>query len=378
MLRIKESTISNILFKVLYVFIAIDIVNGAGKVPGILEKLYSLFLATFYALLILSFIISIKRKANLVQGLVLSMMLWQLIVTFTNPSTMSLNMLYQITGWPLLFYIVYDLTKRGKFTLPDLKPFFFLWIAASIYVVYILRTQTFNDMYRTYYLIAAVPFYLYKQDKWKYIRLLSTIAIILITYKRTAFAALFAGLAVYYICDVYIQRKKFQKYKKTFMLVIAIITVGIILYYNFDNLAVIRRMKRIFSDNGSDRFTIWATLLSHYKEQGLLYKLIGNGYEGCRMILNNAFAAAHNDFVEILMDYGAVGVMFLLAFLCTICRYFFLSFKKRLPDTPGFAYIFIVLLFFMLFSFAMWQSILMKLIAIYLAYLIANYKCNIN
>lgn len=359
---------------ILDIFIFFDIFNGAGKVPFFLMAMNSLFLALYCVATYAVFMLVIKQKIDKIQLFVLWMMAWQLSVAMLMQSETSLNMIYQIAGWPLLFVVIYQLTKKKVFVLPTLKYTSLLWISASAYVVYILRTQMFNDIYRIYYLIIAIPFFICLNEKWKYSRLVMISALVILSYKRTGFMALVIAFGMYFLCDISIQKGKSKKVQKVFFLFILSIISITVLYRYGDSMAVIRRLKRMISDNGSDRFVIWSTLMDHFETEEWIYKLVGNGYKSCYLIMNGEFAAAHNDFIEILLDYGLVGLVNHMIFIVLIGKNVINTIKIKAKEASGFTYMFCIWMILMLFSFMTWQSILMKPVAIYFAYMLAKYR----
>lgn len=364
----------NSFFWLLFLFIAVDIVNGAGIVPAIFIRMNSLLLDIFFASLIAIFCKLCLKNMDRIQFFVFLMMIWELCIAFISMNSISASMLYHIISWPLLFCVTYQITKNKNFNLPNLQHIVAVWIIGSIYVVYILRTSTWNDVYRTYYLIFAVPFFMHINKKLKYLYLVAILIIILFTYKRTAFIALVLGIMAYYITYIFVQKKAQKKLFLTiaFLGVLALGYLWIIKYGT--NLAVVRRIQRISSDNGSGRFIIWNQLITCFKEQDFIMKWVGNGYEGCKNLLNHSVAAAHNDFIEILLDYGIIGFANIIVFILIILKYLFKYIKSNAISSCGYAYMVIVTFVLMMVSYLTWQSVLMKLVAIYFAYMIAMYK----
>ena len=359
---------------ILNLFIFFDIINGAGIVHVFFMKMNSLFLALYCIIIYTIFIFALRWKVDKIQLWILWIMLWQLLISMLMQSEISLNMIYQITGWPLLFVIVYHLTRKGRFTLPTLKYTSFLWIFASVYVVYILRTQMFNDVYRTYYLIISIPFFICTKEKWKYSRLFLITIIIALTYKRTGFMALIIAFVMYFWCDMIIQKKQSKKTYKMLLMTI-LLTILILLFNQYgSSIGVLRRLKRISFDNGSNRFTIWKILMDYFTSENLLNKLMGNGYKACYWILEGTFAAAHNDFIEILLDYGMIGLVNHIIFIILVGKKAYKLIKAKISEASSYIYMFTVWIILMLFSFITWQSILMKPVALYFAYMLAKYK----
>lgn len=359
---------------ILNLFILFDIINGAGNVPEFFMVMNSFFLALYCIIIYIFFMFVIKWKVDKIELWVLWIMFWQLLISLLMQKEVSLNMVYQITGWPLLFVIVYQLTKNNKFSLPTLKYTSFLWILASAYVVYILRTQMFNDVYRTYYLIIAIPFFICLRKRWKYSRIILITIIIILTYKRTGFMALLLAFFALFWCNIIIQKKQSKKIYKLLLVIILLTIIVLLLSQYGDSIGVFRRLKRISSDGGSSRFMIWGILIKYFKSENLLNKFLGNGYKSCYYILDGKFAAAHNDFIEILLDYGMIGLANHTIFVILVGKKVYMLIKMKTMEASGFIYMFTIWIVFMLFSFITWQSILMKPIALYFAYMFAKYK----
>lgn len=374
MLVITRKNIVSLLCIILNLFIFFDIINGAGRVHPFFMTMNSLFLALYCMITFATFMLIIKWKMDKIPLFVLWIMVWQLFVAVLMWKEISLNMIYQIAGWPLLFVAVYQLTKNKEFNLPEIKYISLLWIAASAYVIYILRTQMFNDVYRTYYLIISIPFFIGLDKKWKYSRLILITLLIMLTYKRTGFMALVIAFFLYYLCDIYIQKKQTKKIHKIFFGIILLTILMLLLMQYGDGMAVVRRLKRISIDNGSDRFRIWTTLINYFKSESLFHKIIGNGYKSCYYLLDGTFAAAHNDFIEILLDYGIIGLFNHVILVALVGKKVCEFIKIKAIESSGFVYMFFVWIIFMLFSFITWQSILMKPVAMYFAYMIAKFK----
>lgn len=375
MLKFSKKRIWNILYIILIVFIFFEILLGSGAVPTMVAKLVSVFKMSYFAFVIILFFMVIKnKKIDRIVFFVMLIPVWQFYVSIIMGAPLSMNMIYQIFVWPMLFVIVYIMTKDDIFQLPTLKYGSILWMVSSIYVVYILRTRMFNDVYLTYYLILAIPFLVTLKDKCKYIWVAIITIIILFTYKRTGLMCLVMGGAIYLLVNYIIQNKKSKKLRWFFILTLIFIAAIIFINNYMGILPVFRRMENISEDNGSDRFVIWNYLITTFKNDSLITKLLGHGYTGCNRVLNGVYAAAHNDFVEILLDYGLIGFINHCVYILIIIKNLFGYIKIKANCSSGYAFMIVAWFMLMMFSFVSWQSILMKLIAIYFAYMLARFK----
>ncbi len=90
----------------------------------------------------------------------------------------------------------------------------------------------------------------------------------------------------------------------------------------------------ILSDGGSGRASIWKSGLVQYENSGLLRILFGFGYGGivAEGIYDNT-ATMHNQFIQILVNYGIVGFAI---YMTLLARCFFLIVKNNRKYAGGF------------------------------------------
>ena len=94
---------------------------------------------------------------------------------------------------------------------------------------------------------------------------------------------------------------------------------------------VFSRFSSISEDKGSGRDIVWRNVLDTYSKSPVLEKIIGHGHYSA-IIVNrghNIDLSAHNDFLEVLFDYGIIGlILYLLLHIYLIKRLFFLKRNK--------------------------------------------------
>lgn len=79
-------------------------------------------------------------------------------------------------------------------------------------------------------------------------------------------------------------------------------------------------------DGGSNRLYIYNQLWNAQKNRGLFHWIIGDGYNSvlmskiCTDGLNGANVSAHDDFLEVLYDYGLVGIALYGLFFCQLFK----------------------------------------------------------
>ncbi len=97
------------------------------------------------------------------------------------------------------------------------------------------------------------------------------------------------------------------------------------------------RFQRIQEDRGSGRLDMWAGLWGQYKSWSRINQIGGKGFYAVANILGE-HERSHNDFIEALLAYGAIG------FLANVCFSIYLSVKaagmvlRRHPHAASFAF----------------------------------------
>ena len=223
-----------------------------------------------------------------------------------------------------------------------------------------------------YYSILLLPLMYYDKRRW--LRILMCVLasiVVIISGKRTAF---FILLAVAFIPNL-IPLKNTTKGKKRGLTIWTLFISCIVIYFVIQRISEVmditffQRLSQISEDGGSGRFTTYGLVWNSYKTADPIRKLFGHGFNA--VSLNQvSISSAHNDFLEILYDYGLIGlgvyVVFVIqlimhgvrlykmgsnhfpAYISALCIYFIMSMASHLIIYP--TYIVYLMLVFALSS----------------------------
>lgn len=182
----------------------------------------------------------------------------------------------------------------------------------------------------------------------KIILIITFLAISLLSIKRSIILATLLAMLVYTL--LLVDKKKIIKYIFKIYTVIAI-AIGIFVYQLLEKLVlnnVIFRFKNISEDKGSGRSQVFSTLIDVFLNSDQSRMWFGHGFQGTREYVG---ILAHNDFINILFDFGLIGLFLYLGFIIAIIHVAVKNFNNRIQYRNEYAtYIGTLILFFILSS----------------------------
>lgn len=178
------------------------------------------------------------------------------------------------------------------------------------------ESLTNNEAYNFVTILFLIPFII---KKYKIISALSIcISIYYILYgaKRGAIVC-FAIIILYYLYHYYRNGRISLKY---IFISIAILFAA---YYTFEyvvahNAYLEARLDQTMEGNSSKRDYIIYKILAHYEDSNLLLQIFG---KGTSQSVNYAGNFAHNDWLELLVDNGIIGVLIYFFFFVYLFKY---------------------------------------------------------
>ncbi|MCC2192039.1 MAG: O-antigen ligase family protein [Gemmiger formicilis] len=99
------------------------------------------------------------------------------------------------------------------------------------------------------------------------------------------------------------------------------------------NINIIERMQSLQEDGGSGRTTTYALVWEAFKSSNIVKQVIGHGYNAVYLD-KISISSAHNDFLEVLYDYGAIGLLF---YVLLLFNFIFEAVKLRKAQCESFA-----------------------------------------
>lgn len=224
---------------------------------------------------------------------------------------------FKCFAWPLFFQASYLFIRSDMRLVKSFrKAFFVLALMGGIYFVYALRLKAFE--YQTnmvYFFLLTVPaLLLTPQKRQRYFLLILATFVAFISMKRSMILAfaLFWGLVE--LKDLLSRGKK--KYAIILSVVMIIATYGS--FTVADDLTNGRLIERLNSEDKANgdvtngREAIYLVTIEMINSSSLDHLILGNGHNAVRhdSIMEKS---AHNEFLEIIYDYG---VIILLIYIC--------------------------------------------------------------
>lgn len=221
--------------------------------------------------------------------------------------------------WIAVFALSYWSGYKNPFLLERLG-----WMGLAVPIVFVLfagvRTHI-NEIGWTesvtmaYYALFLLPFVLLLHNKtirWVFVAII--FATLLLSSKRGGFIAFFLALIVYAVVEWQMAGKGDPK---RVLLILGSVILAMAFYYFFtsftkaNNLAMLDRLENLANDDGSGRPDVWACVWRMILASDPMSLLIGHGF-------NTVYRAspmglsAHNDFLEVIYDYGLIGFLLYL------------------------------------------------------------------
>ena len=284
---------------------------------------------TFYAMVLLCGAWSFVRKRIAVDSTIL------LFLCFTTATLIStaLGVPTDIAVWRQLIHLTFFAASFVVSCIATdavgiwhcqrfLKLPFWLFSALYCFAALEIGISTQNAVY---YLIVFLPVLsFFKSPLLRQVLSVFLVLLTLLSNKRTMLVAVVA----YFLVLELLSNRRITKGK--FICKCILYTGGCIgLYFVFPtivqalDITVFNELKvsHILEDGGSNRFYIYGMLWKQQMRGSLTHWLIGDGYNAvlfsgiCRDGMLGAYVSAHNDYLEVLYDYGIVGLSLYLAFL---------------------------------------------------------------
>ena len=203
--------------------------------------------------------------------------------------------------------------------------FLFLHSSSAVYV----EEEGLGDN-QVFYSLMLLPWVSTVQSKGlKWGALFLIFIVVVISLKRSAFIIILSVLFLNFIYD-FLYRKKlsFQKILVCSLLLCFSYIVYVFIYDRFDSM--ITRMEMMGEDGGNGRDYIYQNVLDRYLSGGMASKCFGVGFD---MVRHNDTSfhpvSAHNDFLEVLYDFGAIGFVFYILIHFSLIKWTFRLFRAR-------------------------------------------------
>jgi len=324
---VKNKVLVILMLLIITVINIINLQNYESTLVYGLGRAMLLFFMITFMVSILN--IKLLYRTPLIVSIVTIFGIFSISTTFVNMEVFDeiieviLSPLIDLTYWVSAFLFSYIIVKNQASIVKFASTSFYLSIPVIAYFYFIVAlyfnsfgAKNYQGINAAYYLLLLLPFILMMKNNILKLLGIATVTIALfMSTKRTGIIALAISLIAYYILNVF---SKENKRKSKLISIIAILLAGaaftVLFIYISDQTGgyLLNRFTTIEQDEGSGRTDIWINTINLQLDSNALGWLIGHGYNS----VANTFVgySAHNDFLEVLYDYGIIGFSLYVVF----------------------------------------------------------------
>jgi hypothetical protein len=290
-------------------------------------------------LIILFFLALNSRQLRRIPSFVFLICLWLcwVVITciglFSYGADAAILSILEVIYCPLLF-LFFFVALRQKPELHRTTNILFLLLLAFCLPLFFLVANyqnmflhnSFSSLNDVYFLLLLLPWVLlYPQILWKYVGIAVIMFAVLWSMKRTALFALVFALLTYFLSERIRERKVFDWRWMAGICLFAVISLQLYSYVEVKTDGFfLSRMSSILDDRGSGRLDIYSEVIRLQSESDIYSWVLGHGHDTVRKfntMEESEYMSAHNDWLEVLFDYGLPGFVL----YCAI--YFFLLYE---------------------------------------------------
>ena len=253
-------------------------------------------------------------------------------------------------GALLLFWVFFNEANENDLSFAEKTLSFATVIFTLIYFVWIINKTDDSEGYINclYFGLCLLPTVFIHKKLWFRLFIIGFLTVnVILSGKRAALILFVLGLLIPLLTMISGRQKG-----RTIRIIIFVF-LAVFLIYNFlstrFDIIIFERMDNIFDDGGSGRDIIYERVWNSFKEASFIKKLFGHGFNSVS-ILTFVKTSAHNDFLEILYDYGIVGLIVYLAMLLKLIRYSRMLYVVKSQFAPMFLCAVIIFLVLSTFS----------------------------
>lgn len=256
---------------------------------------------------------------------------------------------------PFLFLMAgYSITRRNG----NKKWFVWLYFGCMILVaLQYFRLYSFVNFFGeshlvvSYFMLFFLPIVLTHPSKWiRIAAIVLTLVVLVSSVKRAGIMAFAMAMVIYWF--IVNKEKHYPRWIKWAAIIGGLIVISGILWYVFTQVddRILERIMNLSEDGGSGRLDVWETTMGMITHQHPIGWIIGNGFNsvGSNSPLD---LAAHNDILEIIYDFGIVGLILYGVAVMKVCLFG----RKMYQQNSPYAGAFICMLF--IFAFLSMVSI---------------------
>ncbi len=300
--------------------------QGYGRLLAVTELVMLPFIALNLGLL---------RRAPALVAVICIWLPWTLFTFLHMPEYGEYDVMIgilEVMYCPLFFLFFYILIKKNPEMFRATVAFFALLLGiVSLLFLYVFRyfdihsPTRFFQLNDAYYALLLLPWVmLWRRAWWKYAGILLVTAVVAWSMKRGAIICLVLGLGAYFLTGRLQSRRLFDVRWLIGCVFAAFIVFMLMSYVGGETKGYfMSRMESAFEDAGSGRLEIYANVLRLQSNSELSYWILGHGHDSVRRYNSSRerdYGSAHNDWQEVLFDYGVPALLLYAAMHLLLLR----------------------------------------------------------
>lgn len=246
----------------------------------------------------------------------------------------DITFIFRLLSWPIMFIALYyyALSTDTKFAL---KIFFWGLVLLSAFSVYnemhVRQLIDIGGLNEVYWVLLGLPFaYCMSDKKLKYIAIIVIAYVVLLSMKSTAFLAIVIAILAGWAVEGEMKSKS-----------LVIMTVTMVVFFilwpmisdylaSTFNVVWIDKYNESVETGGSGRLEIWSKTLSAIAGSSFKEFFFGHGHNSVYKAIG---FSAHNDFLEVMYDYGIIAfslyILFYYYLVATLNRMLKTNFRLK-------------------------------------------------
>ena len=251
---------------------------------------------------------------------------------------------------PSSYFIAYYLVQRVKNIYNLLLITFTVIIFLSIYMIFLgyqnmqINVNDAEELMANnliYFPLCALPFvFLIKSQLIKNILFFVVLVTCLIAMKRTATIIISVIAIVYIYREIFVMKRERIGWSRVLFIGIIFVGVYYIITQMSENITMIsERMNSISEDQGSGRIPLYKDVFNVMSKNDLFAWIYGNGM-GSIKITNHT--NAHNDALQMLFEFGFIGLLLYIILAVIIVKRTFYLYKLQSPYFMAYVASFII------------------------------------
>lgn len=361
----KKLSLQNIIaymysFSIIYIimsnfFVALGIESVFFN-PNYIVLVY--FFLTFLFFILILFNIAKKKRFSKIIFFSILLGVYSLCITLIVGNKAFIDAYIGTMLWGEIITISYLIGNN----VANKKILFNSMIVTSGLIFYTYLVNYFQNFMRTpsfvnsiYYVLLLLPYILtIKNNLYRITGIFIIFICTLVSMKRTAIIALIIALVVFFIVNRTIINIEGQRNVditrliKLFLLSMTFIYIYRYIYASFD-LNIFERFINLKDDGGSNRDVIYNNIWDVQNQSTITDWFFGKGHEGVYLV-SGIGTSAHNDILEVLYDFGLLGLLLYLIIIINLCKKALYGIQKKIKNYDAFAASLVLFLVISMFS----------------------------